>query len=107
MEPRQNYINGMCGYDMRHCQYAAIQALHRKVSNFNFLYISILCQPLVYADDINLLGDSITTIKESTETILQASRDVGLEINVEKTKYMIMSCHLNSGQNQNIRIVNE
>jgi hypothetical protein len=34
-------------------------------------------------------------------------RDVGLEINAEKTKYMIISCHLNSGQNQNIRITNE
>jgi hypothetical protein len=36
-----------------------------------------------------------------------SSRDDGLEINVEKTKYMIMSCHQNSGQNQNIRIANE
>jgi hypothetical protein len=33
--------------------------------------------------------------------------DIGLEINAEKTKYMIMSHHLNSGQNQNIRIANE
>jgi hypothetical protein len=32
---------------------------------------------------------------------------VDLEINTEKTKYMIMSHHLNSGQNQNIRIANE
>jgi len=32
---------------------------------------------------------------------------VGLEVNAEKTKYLIMSRHLNSGQNQNIRIVNK
>jgi hypothetical protein len=53
-----------------------------------------------------LLGDSVNTIKENSETLLEASRDIGLEINAEKTKYMIMS-YPNSGQNQNIRIANE
>jgi hypothetical protein len=64
-------------------------------------------QILVYADDVNLLGDSVSTIKEKTETLLEASRDNDLEINAEETKYMIMSRHPNSGQNQNIRIANE
>jgi hypothetical protein len=53
------------------------------------------------------LGDSVNTIKENSETLSEASRDIGLEINAEKTKYMIMSRHLNSGQNQNIRLSNE
>jgi hypothetical protein len=45
----------------------------------------------------------LLVIKESSETLLEASRDIGLQINAEKTKYMIMSRHPNSGQNQNIR----
>jgi hypothetical protein len=52
------------------------------------------------------LGDNI--INENTDTFLEASNtDIGLEINAKKTKYIIMSRHPNSEQNQNIRIGNE
>jgi hypothetical protein len=61
---------------------------------------------LVYVD-VNFWGDSVNTMKEKTETLLEASRDIGLEINAEKTKYMIMSRHPDSGQNQNIKTANE
>jgi hypothetical protein len=64
-------------------------------------------QILVCADDVNLLGDSVDVIKDNPETLLEASRDIGLEINAEKTKYMIIYHHSNPEQNQNIRIANE
>jgi hypothetical protein len=53
-------------------------------------------QLLIYADYVNLLGDSVNTVKDNAEIISETSRDVGLEINAEKTKYMIMSLTLNA-----------
>jgi hypothetical protein len=58
---------------------------------------------LAYADDVNLLGDNVDTIKENTETLTDASKEVGLEVNAEKTKYMLLSCHQNAGQNYDIK----
>jgi hypothetical protein len=60
-------------------------------------------QLLAYADDVNLLGDNIDTIEKNTETLIDASKEVGLEINEEKTKYMLLSCHQNAGQNRDIK----
>jgi hypothetical protein len=53
-----------------------------------------------------LLGDSIDTIKKNMEIIIDASDEVGLEINVEKTKYMLLSRHLNVGQNRDCVVIN-
>jgi hypothetical protein len=63
-------------------------------------------QLLAYADDVNLLRDNIDTIKKNMETLIDASKEVGLEINVEKTKYMLLSCQQNVGQNQDSKIAN-
>jgi hypothetical protein len=50
--------------------------------------------PAVEADDVTLLGDNIDTIKKSTETLIDGSKEVGLEIGAEKTKYyMLLSRH--------------
>jgi hypothetical protein len=57
-------------------------------------------------DDLNLLGDNIDTIKKNTETLINASKEVGLEINVEKTRYMLLSRHQNVGRNRDIKIAN-
>jgi hypothetical protein len=61
-------------------------------------------QLLAYAADVNLLGDNIDTIEKNTETLIDASKEVGLEINVEKTKYMLLSRNQNAGQNRDIEI---
>jgi len=48
-------------------------------------------QLMVYADDVNILGGSIHTIKENAEALIVASKEIGLEVNADKTKYMVMS----------------
>jgi hypothetical protein len=55
---------------------------------------------------MNLLGINIDTIKENPETLIDASKEVGLEVNAEQIKYMLLSRHQNAGQNHDIKINN-
>jgi hypothetical protein len=61
-------------------------------------------QFLAYADDDNILGENIDTIQKNTEALLDVGK-VGLEVNSEKTKYMLMS-HKKAGQKHGIKIAN-
>jgi hypothetical protein len=56
-------------------------------------------QQLVYADDVNLLGGN-------TENLIDASEEVGLEVNAGKTDYTLRSRHQNAGQNHDIKRAN-
>jgi hypothetical protein len=52
-------------------------------------------QFLVYADNVYLLGENINTVKEDTEALIEAIIEVGLEVNTEKTKYMLTCLYQN------------
>ena len=47
-------------------------------------------QLLVYADDVNILGGSVHTVKKNAEALIVARKETGLEVNADKTS--IWSC---------------
>ena len=63
-------------------------------------------QLLVYADDINIMGGSVNTIKENAKVLIVASKEIGLEVNAYKTKYTITSRDQNVGQSHSMKIDN-
>jgi len=77
--------------------FAVQYAIRRVQVNQGGLKLNGTHQLLVYADDVNMLWGSIRTIKENTEALAVASKEIGLEVNVDKTKYMVMSRDQNAG----------
>jgi hypothetical protein len=43
-------------------------------------------QLLVYADDVNILSGGVCTVEKNTEALVAVSNEIGLEVNVDKTK---------------------
>jgi hypothetical protein len=60
---------------------------------------------LAFAYDVNILEENIDTIQKNIEALLETSKEVGLEVNSEKTKYMLMS-RKKAGQKHGINIAN-
>jgi len=68
------------------------------------LYVGLIVP--VYADYVNILGWSVHTLKENAEALVAATRDIGLEVSADKSKYMVMSRDQNAGRIQSVRIDN-
>jgi hypothetical protein len=62
---------------------------------------------LVYAGDVNTLGESVRNIKENVEALLVAKKGTGLEVNDDKTKYMVMPRDKNAAKHQSTKIDNK
>jgi hypothetical protein len=63
-------------------------------------------QLLAYADDVNILGGSLHTVKENSEALVVATKEIGLEVNADKTKYMVMYRERNAGRGDSVKIDN-
>jgi hypothetical protein len=61
---------------------------------------------MVCVDDINVLGGSVHNIKENTDSLVVASKEIGLVVNADKTKCMIMSRDQTAGRSDHMKIDN-
>jgi hypothetical protein len=85
--------------------FALEHAIRRVQVNQNGLKLNGSHQLWIFADDVNVLGGSIHTIKK-TGALLVSSTEIGLEVNADKIKYMVMSQDQNAGQSHNVKTNN-
>jgi hypothetical protein len=57
--------------------------------------------------NVNISGGNVHNIKKNTEALFVASKGVGLEVNADKSRYIVMSQDQNAGQDRNIKIDNK
>jgi hypothetical protein len=88
----------------RHCffNFALEYAIRKVQENQVGLKVNGTYQLLVYADDVNILGDSIATVKKNTEILIYAKRRKS-----ETIKYILLSRHQNSGTDHDMKIGNK
>jgi len=85
---------------------ALVYAIRRVQVNQGGLKLNDTHQLLAYADDVNILGGNIHTLKGNAEYLVAATREIGLEVSADKTKYMVMSRDQNAGRIHSLRIDN-
>jgi len=86
--------------------FALEYAIRRVQVNRDGFKLNRTHQLLAYADDVNILGGSTHTLKENEEALVAATREIGLEVSTDKTKYMVMSRDQNAGRIHSVRIDN-
>jgi hypothetical protein len=61
-------------------------------------------QVLTYAEDVNLVGDTIRTIERNADVLLNACKDIGLAVYTGKTQYMEIGRNLRVIANEHIKV---
>jgi len=86
--------------------FALEYAIRRVQVNQDGLKLNGTHQLLTYADDVNILGGGIHTVKENAEALVAATREIGLEVSADKTKHMVVFRDQNAGRIQSVKIDN-
>jgi len=86
--------------------FAVEYAIRRVQVNQDALKLNGTHQLLVYADDVNILGGSVHTLKKNSKALVAVNKETELEVNAEKTKYMVMSRDQNAGRSHSMKTDN-
>ena len=86
--------------------FALEYAIRRVQINQDGLKLNGTHQLLFYADGVTILGGIVHTVKENAEALIEANKEIGLEVNDNKTKYMVMSRDQNAGQSHSLKTDN-
>jgi hypothetical protein len=82
------------------------KGLNVKANNTHQTIVHLAAQEIATGRAIHILGGSVHTVKKNAEALVVATKEIGLEVNADKTKYMIMSRDQNAGRSHNMRIDN-
>jgi hypothetical protein len=87
------------------CNFALEYAIRRVQVNQDELKLNGTYKLMVYADNGNTLSGSILvyTTKEKAEALVVANKKIGLEVNADKFKYMVMSRDQIAGRSHSIK----
>ena len=99
----QNIFHGQSSITCR-TNFAIEYAIKRVQVNQDGMKSNGTHQLLVYADDVNISGGSIHTIKKNAEDLVVADKKNGLEVNADKTKHMVIYRDLNTGRSRSMKI---
>jgi hypothetical protein len=104
--PSQNGLRKRDALSLLLLKFALGYAIRRVQENHEGLKSNGTHRLLAYADDVSIVRENMDTIKKNTKAVLDASKVLGLGVNPEKTKYMLMSHYQRTGQKHSIKIAN-
>ena len=86
--------------------FALDYAISRVQINQGGLKLNGTHQFLAYVDVVVILGVNIHTVKENAEALVVATKEIGVEVNADKTKYMVMSGEQTAGLSHTMKVDN-